>query len=112
MNINMQEVRDNPHLSWCRVGLSMNKGITIQDILYLELPNATESWDWKHLSQYINIQDIRCNPHLEWNMYGLLLNIGITIRDIEYICMDKAYLLMRDIVPYKIVDTLYDIVIV
>jgi len=38
------------------------------------------------------------------------LTSSITVRDIEYICMGKHYLLMRDIISYKIVDKLYDII--
>jgi len=141
----IQEVRDNPHLPWDRDGLSNNKNLTLYDIENLQLPNATEykyiddddddyvpiledpdisidgliarymsgtidDWDWYHISKNINIQEVRLHPHLPWNRYGLSMNIGLTVRDIEYISIGKHDHLTRDIVPYKIVDKLYDIV--
>jgi len=39
MNINIQEVRDNPHMKWNKYNLSCNDGITVSDIENLQLPN-------------------------------------------------------------------------
>ncbi len=108
----MEEVREHPHLSWYRNGLSCNRGITISDIETLELPNATGQWNWYNLSMYISMNEVRRNPHLPWNKSALASNKDITVRDIEYITLDRIEHLMRDIIPYVIVDKLHDVIFV
>jgi len=99
MNINIQEVRNNPTLPWDRAALSHNKDITLGDVESLQLPNATDNWNhaiigsmktskcigytcWFEMTLDINIQEVRDKPYLPWNRTGLSCNKGITIHDI------------------------------
>lgn len=42
-NIDIEEVKSNPHLPWSREGLSWNPMLTV-DVMNMSLPNATGQW--------------------------------------------------------------------
>ncbi len=81
-HIDIRYIRDNAHLPWCREGMSSNVGVTLDDVLSLDLPNATDGWDWFRLSSVIDIKVIRDNHDLPWSKRGMLENRGITLEDI------------------------------
>lgn len=78
-------IRDNPHLQWCREGLSENEQITLDDVLNLDLPNSVGEWNWMHLSSLISMDDVRSNPDLTWNRLGLSRNKQLLVDDINHL---------------------------
>ena len=63
---------------WNRYWLSLNKGITLDVIDNLVMPNASDVWQWSYISQCINIQEVINNPLREWFPPNLLWNDGMT----------------------------------
>lgn len=86
----IEEVRKNPYFPWCREGLSCNRGITIEDVFNLDLPNATGNWVSRSLSRCIDIREVRANPHCKWDRAGLSCNRDITVSDIQNLYLPCA----------------------
>ncbi len=89
-SVPIQLVRDNPHLPWCKSGLSTNDGITLHDVLHLDLPNASGVWDWYCLSMYVPMHDVRTNTEHPWNLLGLSNNKGLIVDDILNLTLKNA----------------------
>lgn len=83
-------VREHPLLPWDRDGLSSNKGITVDDVLHLDLPNASGVWDWFYLSMYVPMHDVRINTDQPWNLLGLSNNKELTVDDILNLTLKNA----------------------
>lgn len=81
-HVDIRYIRDNPHLPWCRYGISSNTEVTLDDVLSLDLSSATDEWNWYRLSTNIDIKVIRDNPEQPWSKTGILENKGITLDDI------------------------------
>ena len=79
-----------PDETWDRLGLSMNKGITIDLIHNLALPHATNEWYWFYISQNIPISDVYKYPNETWNRRGLSDNKGITIDIIHHLVLPRS----------------------
>ena len=77
--IPISEVYDNPNETWNKNGLSQNKGITIDLIHNLVLPNARSMWHWFDISQNISVSEVYKYPDEIWHREGLSQNKGITI---------------------------------
>ena len=83
-------MRKNPDKPWDKSGLSRNQSITLYDIDNLILPNATDDWNWWHISQFVDMEDIRQNPTREWAENGLSYNKGLTIDDVDNLVLPNA----------------------
>lgn len=70
-----------PNLPWNRKYLSHNKGLTINIIETLELPNAVNNWNWNFISIHVNIKDVYKHPNKSWNKERLVRNKSLTLED-------------------------------
>ena len=60
----------------------MNICPNIDDIVYMQLPNAVEDWNWQWISKSISMEHVRKNPYLPWDREGLSQNPTLTVDDI------------------------------
>ena len=80
--IPISEVYKYPYETWNRWGLSWNKGITIDLVHNLVLPNAIDDWNYYSISKNRSILDAYKYPDDIWSRSGLSENKDITIDDI------------------------------
>ena len=82
-NVPIEDVTSYPEEKWCGFHLSMNMGITIEDVKYLDITGGRSAQGY--LSMNVPIEDVRRNPELLWNRDGLSCNPDITIEDVRMI---------------------------
>lgn len=96
--VSMDDVRAHPDLAWSLERLSLNPGITIQDVRTLELPNATGAWNWYDISRIVSRSDLERYPDEPWVVSGILLNPNITITLLQrMLSMDELEGMMFDL---------------
>ena len=45
----------------------MNTYPNIDDIVYMQLPNAVGDWNWTSISEHTSIEQVKKYPDLPWN---------------------------------------------
>ena len=79
----LEYLREHTDEEWHLGGLSHIPGLSLNDILTLDLPNTRGYWDLFFTSQMVPIEDVRKYPHLPWNRNMLSHNRGITMKDVH-----------------------------
>lgn len=89
LRVSMDIVLANPYYPWNRQSLSNNRNIDMRVIL-IDLPNATGTWSWYHISKHIDMDDVRIHRIRPWNRDGLSRNPGITLDIVNDVYMPNA----------------------
>jgi hypothetical protein len=69
----MEDVIKYPNERWDRDNLSQNNNICM-DVIRMNLPNATEDWNWECISRRISLEDVIKYPNEKWDKEHLYAN--------------------------------------
>lgn len=71
VHVPMEEIRLHPDLPWDAEGLSLNPGVTVDDVVYLGVEGDIDS--------VVPMEEIKANPLWPWNRRAMSLNPRITM---------------------------------
>lgn len=94
-HINIDIIRSNLGMRWCKYWMSWNKGLTIEDIVELDLKlnNTSGYWNWDIISRHIIPEEILKHPEYKWQLENLIKNERMTYEVMCKLGYNREYLI-------------------